>query len=93
MSTTAAINTITTNTLQYAPAVLAGIQAAEAVAPSASGSSKQVAVVSSVLQGIEVGSGALESSPNPTVASVALLVNLFVSIFNSLGIFKKTATA
>lgn len=91
MSAANTINAINSQTLQYAPAVLAGIQAAEAIAPTASGSSKQAAVVQSVLAGVEVGSGALESSPNPTVSAVAQLVNLFVAIFNSLGIFKKSA--
>jgi hypothetical protein len=91
MSAITVTNQITAETLAYAPAVLAGIQAAEQAAPLAPGSSKQAAVVSAVLQGVEVGSGALESSSNPTVAGVAGLVNLFVSILNSLGVFKHTA--
>lgn len=93
MSTLATVNTITTGVVSYAPAVIAGIQAAEATG-TASGQSKQAAVVSAVLNGVEVGSGALENSTNSTVAGVAALVNLFVSIFNSLGIFKHaTVTA
>lgn len=84
------VTTITNETLQYAPAVIAGIQAAELT--GATGQSKQAAVVSSVLNGVEVGSGVLESSPNPTVAGVALLVNMFVSIFKALnfGPFKQS---
>jgi hypothetical protein len=93
MSTLAVTTQITQGTLAYAPAVLAGVAAAESAAPLAPGASKQAAVVSAVLNGIEVGSGALESSPNPTIAGVALLVNLFVSIFSSLGIFKHAAPA
>lgn len=92
MSTLSTVNTITTGVVQYAPAVIAGIQAAEATG-TVSGQSKQAAVVSAVLNGVEVGSGALENSPNPTVAGVASLVNLFVSIFNALGIFKKSPAA
>jgi hypothetical protein len=86
MSTLSTVNSITTQTVSYAPAVLAGIQAAEAT--QAGGASKQAAVVQAVLNGVEVGSGDLAQSSNPTVAGVAALVNLFVSIFNSLGIFK-----
>lgn len=96
MSEVSTVNAITANTLQYAPAVLAGIQAAEVARqadPTITGPQAQVSVVSSVLTGIEVGSGALESSPNATVASVAMLTNLFVSIFNSLGVFKHKAAA
>lgn len=89
MSVLSTVTTINTGVVQYAPAVLAGIQAAEAT--GATGPSKQAAVVSAVLNGVEVGSGDLVSSPNPTVAGVAALVNLFVTIFNSLNIFKHTA--
>ena len=83
MSTTPSpiITQITTQTLAYAPAVLAGIQVAEQ--STASGASKQQAVVNAVL----AGSGALEAAPNANVAGIAALVNLFVSIFNSLGLF------
>lgn len=90
MSTLTTVNTITTGVEQYTPAVIAGIQAAELT--GAPGPSKQAAVVSSVLNGVEVGSGALENSSNPTVAGVALLVNMFVSIFKALnfGPFKQS---
>lgn len=78
------INKITLQTATYAGAVIAGVQAAQYAAPDAPGISKQSAVVSHVLDGIDVGSQALETSPNATVASVALLVNLVVSIFKTL---------
>jgi hypothetical protein len=93
MTTLAVTNQITADTLTYAPAVLAGVAAAETAAPLAPGMSKQAAVVNAVLQGIQVGSGALETSANPTVAGVAVLINLVVSIFNDLKVFKHAAPA
>jgi hypothetical protein len=81
------INQITSQTLTYAPAVAAAVTAAQQIRnadPSVTGPMAQHAVVSSVLTGIEVGSGALESSPNQTVAGIAQLVNLFVSLFQAL---------
>ena len=84
MSVLSVTNQITAETMQYAPAVMAGVQAAQQAAPDAPGQSKQAAVVSAVLTGVEVGSGALENSPNKTVAGVALLINMFVSIFKAL---------
>lgn len=87
MSALSVVNQITSQTVDYAPAVIAGVQAAQAARnadPSITGAQAQSAVVSSILTGIEVGSGALETSKNPTVAGIALLVNLFVSIFKAL---------
>lgn len=81
------ISAITTQTLTYAPAVIAGVQAAETT--GASGTSKLQAVVNGVL----AGSQALEGAPNPDVAGIAALVNLFVSIFNATGIFGHKAKA
>lgn len=93
MSVTSTVTNITTQVASFTPAVLAAVQAAESV-PGASGPDKQRAVVQAVLVGVEIGSQALESHPNPVVASVALLVNLVVSVLNSLGVFKrKTATS
>lgn len=86
MSVTAKVNVITTQTLAYAPAVLAGIQAAELSA--ASNETK----LQSVVNGVLAGSGALESSTNPEVAGIAALTNLFVSIFNATGIFSHKKT-
>jgi N-acetylglucosamine-6-phosphate deacetylase len=88
MNMLAVTSLITADTLAFAPAVLAGVSAAETAAPLAPGTTKQAAVVNAVLQGIQVGSGELETSANPTVAGVATLVNLFVSIFNALKVFK-----
>lgn len=84
MSTTAVapapiVTAITTQTLAYAPAVLAGIQVAEQ--SNASGATKQQAVINAVL----AGSQSLESAPNPNVAGIAALVNLFVAILNATG--------
>lgn len=75
------IAAITSNTLSYAPAVVAGVQAAEIT--GASGATKQQAVINGIL----AGSQALEIAPNPNVAAIAALINLFVSIFNATGIF------
>ncbi len=88
MNVTSSVNNITNQIAGFAPAVIVAVQAAEAV-PGASGSDKQKAVVQAVLTGVEVGSQALETHSNPAVASVALLVNLVVSVFNALGLFKR----
>jgi len=87
MSAASNINAITLQTANYAGAVIAGVQAAQAARnadPSITGAQAQHSVVAGILTGVEVGSGALESSPNPTVASIAVLVNLVVSIFKAL---------
>jgi len=75
------IAAIDNSVIAYTPAVIAGVQAAEA--SSASGGTKLQAVVNGVLG----TTGALESNPNPNVAAVSALVNLFVSIFNATGLF------
>lgn len=84
------VTTITNETLQYAPAVIAGIQAAETAAQqtAATGAQKHDAVLNGVLAGIQVGSGALAQSGTGQVAAISGLINLFVSIFNSLNLFK-----
>lgn len=85
---TGTVNQITADIVQYTPAVVAGVQAAEQ--SSASGQDKKQAV----LDAIQAGSAAASSIPVPQVAAIAGLINLVVSIFNSLGIFKhKTPTA
>jgi hypothetical protein len=73
------INQITAAELNYAPAVIAGVQIAESA--NADGASKAQAVVN----GIIAGSQALESATQPNVAGIAALVNLTVSIWNALG--------
>ena len=86
MSTAATVNQITAETTQYAPAVLVGIQAAELAGlqnPQATGADK----ANAVLQGIQQGSAALSQSQQPNVAAISTMINLFVSIFNSLGVF------
>jgi len=75
------ISAIDTQVLNYAPAVLAGVQAAEMTA--ASGPSKFQAV----LAGILAGSQAAEAIPIPNVQGIAALVNLSVTILNMLGAF------
>lgn len=94
MSVTNTATNITNQIVSYSPALVQSVRAAVEVAetvPDATGPQKQRAVVSAVLTGIEVGSQALETHPNPAVASVALLINLVVSVLNSLGVFKRKA--
>lgn len=97
MSATSVIAQINTQTLNYLPSVLAGIQAAEAASSAivAAGGAAPTGQdkLNVVLAGISTGSGALEGSANNTVAQTAELVNLIslsVSIFNGLGLFKKS---
>lgn len=89
MSTASVINAINKQTLNYTPAVIAGVQAAETT--GAAGDTKLQAVVNGVI----ATSGALESSSNVDIAGISALVNLVVSIFNATGIFnhKKAAPA
>jgi len=68
----------------YTPAVIAAIQAAEALGVTATGTQKATAVVTAVSQ-------TLEGSANPNVAGIAALVNLSVMIANLLGVFKHKA--
>lgn len=81
------ITSISQQVATYTPAVIAGVQAAEV--SGASGSAK----LQAVLDGIQAGSAAAELIPIPQVEAIAALVNLVVSIFNSLGIFKHNSTS
>jgi hypothetical protein len=84
MSIETSVNHITAETLAYTPAIIAAMQAAEST--QASGEKKQQAVVNAII----AGSAALaQGAPKPNVQAVAGLVNLFASIFNGLGVFKK----
>jgi hypothetical protein len=89
MSVTTTVNQINTATLEYLPAVLAGVQAAEQVAPGLPGETKAQAVVN----GIIAGSAVLAGDANPNVAGIAALVNLVVSILNAAKIFRHKAVA
>ncbi len=94
MSVVTTVNGITGQIVSYTPALVQSVRAAVEVAesvPEVTGPQKQRAVVAAVLEGVEVGSQALETHSNPTVAAVALLVNLVVSVLNSLGVFKRKA--
>jgi hypothetical protein len=75
------IAAITSHTITFAPAVIAGVQAAEM--SSANGTTKQQAVVNAVL----AGARAAEGTPNPNVAAIASLVDLVVSVLNATGLF------
>ena len=72
-------------TLTYAPAVIAGVQAAEV--SGASGSNKKQAVLDGILAGAKLG----ENMPIPQVAAISGMIDMFVTIFNSLGLFKKSS--
>lgn len=85
MSVATSTGAITTQTLQYLPAVLAGVQTAEV--SGATGQGK----LNAVLQGIQAGSGLAAGSANADVAGIATLINLVVSIFNATNVFKKKA--
>ena len=79
------VNTVTqidSQIMAYTPAVMAGVTAAEA--SSQSGSNKKQAVLSAIQAGTKVG----ETIPVPQVAAISGLIDLVVSIFNALGIFK-----
>ncbi len=82
MSIVSTVNQIDTETLAYAPTAIAGILAAEQTA--ASGGSKKQAVIDGILAGAKVG----ETVPIPQVAAISGMIDLFVSIFNALGLFR-----
>lgn len=81
-----AVNNITSQMVTYAPAVLAGVQVAEQ--STASGSDKKSAVLGGILAGAKIE----EASTNPAVASISALIDLTVSILNSLGVFGHKST-
>ena len=75
------IAAITIDSLTYVPAVIAGIQAAEATGQP--GATKQQAVINGILGSVEGATGVLATTPgvNANVSAIAALINLFVSIF------------
>jgi len=83
------VNKINAATLTYAPAVLQGVIGVEAaVAPDVPGQTKQQLVVNA----IDAGAKAAEGVPIPEVQGIATLVDLFVQILNSAGLFKHAST-
>ena len=93
MSTQSTVATITADVTQYIPAVGAGVQAAEMAARAAEAQGITVSgeqKANAVLQGIQAGAGTLAQGTGQ-VAAISGLINLFVSIFNSLGIFDHKA--
>jgi hypothetical protein len=91
MGVTSTITNIDTQTIRYAPAIILGVQAAEAagVATGATGDQKAAAVLAGILAGARVAEGI----PVPQVAAIAGLIDLTVSIFNALGVFNHVAPA
>ncbi len=91
MSFLSTIKLINFSTLRFTPAIIAGVQTAEAAKAqdaSITGPQAQHAVVSSVFSGVSAVAGQLEQDPNETVRSTAALVNVVVSVMNFL-VFKK----
>ncbi len=76
-------NDVLTTTTVFAPVVMAGVQAAEQ--SDATGEDKRQAVIDGVNAAAEVMTGI----PVPSVQAVGALIELFVTVFNKLGIFKK----
>lgn len=91
MSVATTVNGITNQELTYLPAVLAGIQAAEAANAAAPGQQKAQAVLDGIVAGASVEAGT--PGANPNVAAISALISLSVSIFSAMGIFKHKATA
>jgi hypothetical protein len=86
MSVAGTANQISNQIVAYAPAVIAGVQAAEQAGlqnPAATGADK----ANAVLVGIQAGSAGLAQTAQPDVAAISALINLCVSIFNALGVF------
>lgn len=81
MSVTSVVSQITNQEITYIPTVVAGVQAAEALGPTATGAEKLNAVLQATSQ-------QLAGSANPNVSAIAGLVNLTVLIANLLGAFK-----
>lgn len=79
------INEIDAQVLTYAPAVIAGVQQAEAV--GGSGASKKQMVLTAIQAGAQIGEGL----PSPNVSAISGLIDLVVSIFNALVWKKKVA--
>lgn len=88
MSVETTIATINAETMKQAPAILATAIAVEnAVGSTVPGTAKAEIVSNAVFAGAQ----AMSASPNVTVAGIASLTALFVSILNATGIFKHAA--
>jgi precorrin-4 methylase len=87
MSLNTTIAQIDATTLQFAPQVFAGVTAVEAAAAGLPGQTKAEIVINSVI----AGAHAAEGVPIPSVAGIAALVELFVTMLSATGIFKHKA--
>ncbi len=83
MSVVSVVNKINTETLTYLPTVVAVVQAVESLAPEGTSGPQKFTVA------VDVISKSLAGSPNATVESIGVLVNLSVLIANLVGAFKK----
>ncbi|MGH7184514.1 MAG: hypothetical protein ACREJN_21420 [Nitrospiraceae bacterium] len=88
MSVQTTVDQINTQTLAFAPAVAAGIMAAETT--GASGASKHDAV----LDAIQASSAELAglSKDHANIASISGMINMFVSIFKALKVLPATGS-
>lgn len=77
----ATVDQINAETLQFAPAIIAGILAAKNV--TAPGADKHAAVINAIQAGSEGLAGL--SIDHPKIASISATINLFVTIFKALG--------
>jgi hypothetical protein len=85
MSVATTISKIDSVSLQYAPQVLAAVTTLQAV--DLPGQTKQQLAIGYVLAGAHIAEGV----PVPSVAGIAALIDLFVSILQASGIFKRKA--
>lgn len=86
---TSIIGSIDTVAAGYAQAVLNGVLEIEAAAKGLPGQTKASIVVNTIVTGATVAEGI----PIPTVAGIAALVSLTVSILNAAGVFTHAPVA
>ena len=86
MSTAAAINTVSAETLQYAPLALAAVTGVEQAAKGLPGETKAQIALGVLTASAQVGAAV----PSPTVEAIsgfALLIAQLVGILNASGVF------
>jgi hypothetical protein len=88
MSTLSIVSQIEASIAAFLPTTLAAVLAVEATAHSTPGQSK----LQTVLNVVMATTGVAEQVPVPSVAAVAGLANLLVTILNATGVFNHGAT-
>lgn len=89
MSTVTALNTLTNETLTFAPLALSTVASLEAAASGLPGQTKSQIAVNVVMAAAQVGTAV----PVPTVQAVSGLVELLVAILNASGLFSHAKKA